>query len=92
MSVEPEASAVRRFFGAALMAAGVLIGGLSGLCSALFLIVLVGSAPREVIGALGLVAVVGGPPMLVGGLMFWGGRRLRNPHPRIKPDDAARTF
>jgi hypothetical protein len=92
MTAEPETSAVRRFFGAALMAAGVLIGGLSGLCSVVFLIGFVASVPRETLSALGLVAVVGGPPMLVGGLLFWAGRRLRNPHPRIKPDDAAKTF
>lgn len=92
MTAEPEASAVRRFFGAALIAVGVLIGGLSGLCSVVFLIALIGSAPRETLGALGLVAFVGGPPILVGWLMIWGGKRLRNPRPRIARDDAARTF
>jgi hypothetical protein len=65
---------VRWFFGGVLMAVGFLMAALSGLCSAG-----VGgkSDNNEFLFALMLVALVGGPPIVLGGLLYVVGRFLR---------------
>jgi len=88
MSVQaPEPpSAVRRFFGAALIAVGVLMIALAGLCSVgslWLLLAFAGKAPSpgEFLGGLGIVALFGGPPILVGYVLYGVGRGLR----RVRP-------
>jgi hypothetical protein len=61
---------VKRFFGGLLMAIGILIGGLSGLCTAMFLNL--GGGPNDG-GMLGLVLILGVPPIVLGVAMFFGG-------------------
>ena len=68
-----------KFFGGALMAIGILIATLSGLCSAGFLIRLAngrGSSGQFNGAALMIVSVVGGIPFLGGVGMFFGGLTL----------------
>lgn len=78
---------VRRFLGGFLMAAGALIAGLCGTCSAAYVVVGVTEALRYPDGAgmavsLGAVALVGGVPTLVGVLLFRAGwRHFRGPKP-----------
>jgi len=69
---------VKTFFGGLLMAIGLLIAVLSGLCSAVFLTKFaVGSGGGGFNGAgLMIVAVVGGLPFLGGVGMFFGGLTL----------------
>jgi hypothetical protein len=80
----------RLLAGYALATVGALMLGLSGLCT---LSVMVGSVtqafrggwsngefPPDVMLPLGLV--FGLPPILIGGLLFWIGRRLQKPRPR----------
>lgn len=81
---EPAArDAVRRAFGALLMLLGAMMAALCGLCSAL--VVYIGLSYRSdaltsldgFASTVGVAALFGGPPILVGlGLFFWG-RRLR---------------
>jgi hypothetical protein len=70
-----------KFFGGLLMALGILIATLSGLCSAWFLVMMVSNpGGGEFSGPpmLGFVAVIGGVPFLTGlGLFFWGRWLLR---------------
>ena len=82
-----EPSPVRRFFGAALMAVGVLIMLLSGLCSAGTIVVMVtsllGSPPQNsqllqyIGGSLVMVLNWGGIPFAVGFGLFFAGKQLR---------------
>ena len=66
-----------KFFGALLMAIGLLIATLSGLCSAAFLMSLANDRSGQFNGAaLMLVSVVGGIPFLGGAGMFFGGLTL----------------
>lgn len=68
-----------KFFGALLMAIGLLIATLSGLCSAGFLMSLAngrGSGGHLNGAALMFVSVVGGVPFLGGVGMFLGGLTL----------------
>ena len=63
-----------RFFGGLLMTFGVLIGGLSGLCTVVFLGFSL-STPGDR-SMLPLVVLIGGPPIAVGLALFFGGRHL----------------
>ena len=63
-----------RFFGGLLMAFGVMIGGLSGLCTVVGLAFSLGS-PGDV-SMLPLVALFGAPPIAVGIGLFFLGRYL----------------
>lgn len=83
MSEKP--SAVRRYFGAMLMAIGGLIAVLSGLCSLTFLAFVLWNAASgggrtviaDVVQMLTLMLAFGGIPFGVGlGVFFWG-RSLR---------------
>jgi hypothetical protein len=71
---------VRWFFGGVLMAVGFLMAALSGLCSAgvvVFTAIGGKSDNNEFLFALMLVALVGGPPIVLGGLLYVVGRFLR---------------
>lgn len=69
---------MRNVLGGLLIAIGFLVAGLSGLCSLIFLV----SEPD----AIGLVALVGGIPFVVGlGLFFLGRSVLRSAR---LPDDS----
>lgn len=79
MSQEP--NAVRRYFGAMLMAIGGLIAVLSGLCSLTFLGFVIWNAVTgggrtviaDVVQMLTLMLAFGGIPFGVGlGVFFWG--------------------
>ncbi len=74
--------AIAKLFGALLMAAGGLIAGLCGLCSAVFLFSLAASDPSGV-GGMAMVALfVGGIPTAVGVGLFLAGRKVwRGPPP-----------
>jgi hypothetical protein len=87
---QPEPSAAR-FFGAALIAVGVLMMFLCGGCGALFFIAFTAQALSnnpEDLGMLIMPIVLGGVPAGVGLLLFWAGRKLRKPAPLASsPDD-----
>ncbi len=74
-------SPAKKFFGGLLMAAGVLIGGLGGLCGGLFLFSLIGVGTRPNGGAvvasfLTPVIIFTVPPLVIGVLLFLAGRRM----------------
>ena len=73
---------VARLFGALLMAVGVLMMTLCGLCSLVFVISTAGSGGGEAGGMLLLVLVIGGVPIAIGFGIFWLGRWLRRPRDR----------
>lgn len=69
---------MKRLIGGILTAAGILVGGASGICS---LVVLVGTAFSlpDSIGMIPLVGMIGGIPMLIGfGLFKWGRKLVRD--------------
>ena len=70
---------VARLFGALLMAVGVLMMALCGLCSLVFVISTAGGGGGETGGMLLLVLVIGGVPIAIGFGIFWLGRWLRRP-------------
>ena len=66
---------MKTLFGGLLMAIGLLIALLSGLCSAVFLAKLASGSEFSGAGLM-IVAVVGGMPFLGGVGMFFGGLTL----------------
>ena len=83
-----EPSVMQRFFGGLLMAIGGLIVLTCGLCSAGFLWnYLLAPASGHFSNVVGLVsmtlvaivvvAIFGGPPLAIGGALFWWGRNLQ---------------
>jgi hypothetical protein len=62
-----------RFFGGLLITVGALIGGLSGLCTAVGLAF---SLTGKDMGMAPVVLIVGGPPIAIGVGLFFGGRAL----------------
>jgi hypothetical protein len=100
MSPEPasseQPSPVSRLFGILFLAAGVLIMGLSGLCSAGFLAAMLAqpSPGFSGLGMIPVVAIFGGIPFLlglgsflVGRLLFFGQRRKPPPPPDVDTFD-----
>jgi hypothetical protein len=74
-----------KFFGGLLMALGILIATLTGLCSAWFLVMSLSSPNGEFSGPsmLPFIAVIGGLPCLSGvGMFFWGRWLLRRARER----------
>ncbi len=74
-------SPVWRFFGWLLMAAGALIAGAAGLCSAVYLMILLPDLfgpSRDAYAQtfIWIVPVVGGVPIAVGLALFFGGRAM----------------
>jgi hypothetical protein len=80
---------VRRLFGGILLAVGILIAGLSGLCS---LMVLFTSGEFSGFGMLPAVALFGGIPFAGGVAMVFGGRHLLRQEQRIEPKDVKDIF
>jgi hypothetical protein len=73
---------MRSFFGAALLGCGVLIAGLSGLCT---LVLIGGSVGSSDTSILGIALLIGGVPCVLGiGMVFLGRRQIR------KADEEAR--
>jgi len=83
-----------QFFGVLLIAAGVLIAALCGLCTVAIIGASV-STPSDPQGyggggMIGIALLLGGIPTLFGCLMIWGGivlfRSGRKPPPPVKPE------
>lgn len=75
-------SPAQKLFGGILMAFGVLIASLSGLCTLGGLAVFgLNSPSRDILPGLTMVLAVGAPPLLVGLGLVWLGRRLMRPKP-----------
>ncbi len=76
-----QTDAIKRWFGALLLAVGVLLLVTCGLCTAgfagSFLISGLGSAGAESLGLVGLALLVGAPGIGLGALLFWAGKALR---------------
>jgi hypothetical protein len=73
---------VVRLFGALLMAVGVLMMALCGLCSLAGVIYAVGSGGSDMGLSLLFVLSFGGVPIIAGLGIFWLGRSLRAPKRR----------
>jgi hypothetical protein len=70
---------MKMLFGGLLLAIGGLIALLSGLCSAYFLLSMIGTRGSEAGELLFLVLFVGGIPFAIGlGLFFWGRSLVRS--------------
>lgn len=71
-----DGSSIQKFFAALLIGVGVLIAGLSGLCS----VVLLGSGMGREQGALSMILLFGGAPFVFGaaaivtGVVLWRAR------------------
>jgi len=72
-----EPSPVQRFFGGALMAVGVLIMALCGLCSACGVVLGLTDDTFKGPDTLGLVLLFGGVPFAIGLGVFFAGKALR---------------
>jgi hypothetical protein len=77
-----EGRTVAKLFGAMLMAVGVLIAGLGGLCSVGFLVMMVTEPGGSALNGIPVVLIFGGVPIAIGVGVFIGGRALwRGPPP-----------
>lgn len=82
----------RRVFGIILMLLGIAMTVISGLCTGAFMvgdIVDGGGGGGGDINLSGIEFIVGGPFILVGALMWWGGARLKRPRSTARQDVAA---
>lgn len=86
-----------RIFGAILMAIGILIAGVSGLCSLFIIGAGIFDGSGQVGDALGMVAIFGLVPFAIGALMIFVGYKITKsddrsmpPPPVQRPDAAAR--
>ena len=90
-----EANPVVRFFGAALMAIGVLMMLLCGGCGAIFLVGFLvsglASSNHEDISMVIMPIVLGGVPALVGFGLFVAGRAMRKPQAAPAPPEPGPT-
>ena len=82
---------MRRFFGAVLLAIGLLIAGGSGLCTIAVMGSALSSGGAEALGLVPLALIFGGIPFAIGlGLIFWGRWLISSSRiDRIDPDDFA---
>ena len=86
---------MKSFFGAITLGCGILVAGLSGLCSLLFLVGALfdgGSAGAEQMSMLPAVLLIGGIPLAIGIGMIFGGRaivRSADADAKGKPYDSA---
>jgi len=86
----PAPSAARRATGIVLLVLGIVLLLMSGTCTIGMLVISSEQGVLELIqsGALGIVLGVGGPFILLGALMLWGGARLRrSPAPAGRKHD-----
>jgi hypothetical protein len=72
-----EAGPVQRFFGAALMAVGVLVMALCGICSTCGVIMGLTDPTFGGGDTIGLVLLIGGVPFAIGLGTFFAGKALR---------------
>ena len=71
-----------KVLGGILIAVGILIAGLSGLCSLLILLEDIGNSNAQWGEGLLIVGIVGGIPFLMGAGMIFGGWKLISEKPR----------
>jgi len=87
---------MKGFWAAMLMAAGILIAGLSGLCSGFLLVAGLFQGPgggADALSGAGIVLIVGGIPFLFGlGLFFWGRSLARSAKRDREEADPAKDF
>lgn len=84
----PEASPERRFIGAAMIAVGGLIAALCGSCTLIFSVAMIAQSLdslRDAAQMLPVFLLFGGPPTLLGALIFAWGRGLRRPPKPRRP-------
>ena len=85
-------SSGRRVFGIILMLLGIAMTVISGLCTGAFMvgdIVDGGRGGGGDVNLSGIEFIIGGPFILVGALMWWGGARLKRPRSTARHDVAA---
>lgn len=78
----------RRVFGIILMLIGIAMTVISGLCTTAFMVgdMTGSSGGGGDINLSGIEFIIGGPFILIGALMWWGGARLKRPRPSPPPD------
>jgi len=84
-----------RLVGGLLLAAGILIATLSGLCSLTFIATMMAGTAQNYrasdadgfLFALMVAAIFGGPPIGLGALLIVAGRRILRRHRSIDPSD-----
>ena len=68
---------MKKLFGSLLLGCGIILGGLSGLCTLIFAgSALAGSSGEEIMSVLPAALLFGGVPIGIGMGMFFGGRAL----------------
>lgn len=84
----PQPSSARRIFGIIVMLLGIAMTVISGLCTTAFMVgdMTAGSGGGGDINLSGIEFIVGGPFILIGALMWWGGARLKRPRANPPPD------
>lgn len=81
-------SALGRTLCGILIGVGILVAGLSGLCSVMVILSAMPLSPIDLREGLPIVLLVGGVPFALGLLAVWGGRRmLRNDRGGDPPGD-----
>jgi hypothetical protein len=87
----PQPTSGRRIFGIIIMLFGIAMTVISGLCTTIFMVndLTSGSGGGGDINLSGIEFIVGGPFIVVGALMWWGGARLKRPRPNAKQDVTA---
>ncbi len=80
-------SSGRRIFGIIVMLLGIAMTVISGLCTTVFMVndMTSSGGGGGDINLSGIEFIIGGPFILVGALLWWGGARLKRPRP-IPPD------
>lgn len=78
---------MKSLFGGILLAVGILVAGVSGLCSLVFLVTGLGDSGGFE-GMLPLILLIGGVPFLVGLGLFFAGRSLLRSARREREDSA----
>lgn len=78
----------RRIFGIIVMLLGIGMTVVSGLCTTVFMVgdMTGSSGGGGDINLSGIEFIIGGPFILIGALMWWGGARLKRPRPSPPPD------
>jgi hypothetical protein len=87
-ALEPTISRGRRTFGLIIMLLGIAMTVTAGLCTTAFFVgdMTSSGGGGGDINLSGIEFIVGGPFILVGALMWWGGARLKRPRQSQSPD------
>jgi hypothetical protein len=81
----PSPASGRRIFGIIVMLLGIGMTVVSGLCTTVFMLNdMTSSGGGGDIDLSGIEFIIGGPFILVGALLWWGGARLKRPRPGPK--------